>query len=47
MMRAFKTYSLSNFQICSKVLLIIVTMLQLYPHDFKTGSLYLYLLILV
>jgi len=42
-MRAFKIYSLSDFQIWNTVLLTIVTMLTLHPYDiyFITGSLYL------
>ena len=33
MMRTFKIYSLSNFQIYNTVLLTIVTLLYITPHD--------------
>ena len=45
-MRTFKTYFLSNFQICNTVLLIIVTMLYFTSSwHFITGPLYLFTLL--
>ena len=42
MIRTSKIYSLRNFQICSEVLLIIVVMLYVDPHDiyFTEGDSY-------
>ena len=44
-MRAFKIYSLSNFQICNTVLLIVTMLYITSPwHLFQIGSLYLFTL---
>lgn len=32
-MKAFKIYSLSNFEICNTILLTVVTIAPLHPHD--------------
>lgn len=32
-MKAFKIYSLSDFEICNTVLLTVVTIAPLHPHD--------------